>query len=197
MLRLSTYHSPPPPGRSRRTRRSNLWRLSHLPLCPLLLNFLPPSHIPRKTLLNLCLSRKLQVAIRPSGGTGHVSFADGVEYRSDFGEPVRVDGGYLRHVLLGCEGELVVDDIVWEEAQAVQGGCGMEVHGDAGATVHVLADALYATGLVEVALDETLADRIPVGTARDEGQLERLHDVFELSTDFAGFAQDLAVQEVS
>jgi hypothetical protein len=47
--------------------------------------------------------------------------------------------------------------------------------------------------LVEVALDETFADRIPVGTARDEGQLQRFHDVFQLSTDFTGFAQDLAV----
>lgn len=100
LLCLSSYHPSSPPGRSRRTRRSNLWRLSHLPLCPPLLNFLPPSHIPRKTLLNLCLSRKLQVSIRPSGGTSDVSFTDGVEYRPDFGEPVRVDGGYLRHVLL-------------------------------------------------------------------------------------------------
>lgn len=110
---------------------------------------------------------------------------------------MRVNGGDLRHVLLGRERELVINHVVREESKPVQSRGWVKVHGDARATVNVLADALHATGLVEVPLDETLADRVPVGAAGDEGQLQRLHDVFELRTDFASFSQDLAVQEVS
>ena len=62
-----------------------------------------------------------------------------------------VHGGNGGHVLLACEDELVVDDVVWEVSQAVERASGVELHGDAGAEVDVFADAFDFGRLVVVA----------------------------------------------
>ena len=50
-----------------------------------------------------------------------VPLLDGEEHRPELGQPLRLDGGHLHHVLLARHDELVVDDKVGGVAQAVQG----------------------------------------------------------------------------
>ena len=72
------------------------------------------------------------------------------EHRSQLGQPPSIDGSDAVHVLLSGHHELVVDHIVRRVAEPEQRGRGVQVARHARATVHVLADAFEARGLLEV-----------------------------------------------
>lgn len=58
--------------------------------------------------------------------------------------------------------ELVIDDVVWGVAEAVECGGRVQEAGDAGAAIDVLADALQLGSVVEVGCADGLTHGVPI-----------------------------------
>ena len=101
------------------------------------------------------------------------------------------------HILLTGEDQFMVDHVLRDISQTVEGTGWVELHADAGSEVKELADTLDARGLVVETRADALADLVPVGAAADQGHLLHRHDVVQLVAHFARPPQGLGVEEVA
>ena len=100
------------------------------------------------------------------------------------------------HILLTGEDQFMVDHVLRDISQTVEGTGWVELHADAGSEVKELADTLDARGLVVETRADALADGVPVCTTADEGHFLFGHDVEKLVSDFLGATEGFGVQEV-
>lgn len=95
----------------------------------------------------------------------------------------------FRATHLGSEDQLMVDNVVWSVAEAVERRGGMQEAGDARAAVDVLANALELAGVVEVGRADGLANHVPLAARGADGDLLLLHDVCQLLPHLLRLAQ--------
>lgn len=66
-----------------------------------------------------------------------------------------------------------------------------------GTNIDKLSNALDFRGLMEISRCNGLANHVDVRPGRDELHLLKVHDIFQLSSDLASFAEKLGMKEVA